>query len=259
MSFLISGINCIIIIAVKKLSLDGKDNDMKDYEFIELSKNQKKLKRVISLMPDYIKARCIVKNITAKSTLLHKDEILKYVYLHYKGEFRIINEFQNGSIFSFSKTYPLSFIGQLEAVSGKQKCAATVEAITDCSVLQIHREHFVRWLEDSHDFLLIVSRILAHEMYRTSAENGEFLFRSGISKLKLYLVKYYKQNSKYKDKLKVQKTRQQIADEIGISTKTVNRNVKKLKEKGFISVEKGKIKINKIQYQQLAQDFTLWE
>ena len=66
-----------------------------------------------------------------------------------------------------------------------------------------------------------------------------------------FLVKYYKNKAGVQNVLQINKTRQQMSDEIGVSIKTVNRSIKKLKEENLISLTKGKIYINQSQYLKL--------
>ena len=66
----------------------------------------------------------------------------------------------------------------------------------------------------------------------------------------LYLVRKYEQN-RFVGKaveLNLSQTRNQLAEEIGFSTKTLNRNVKILEEMGFIRMNKGKISITEEAY-----------
>lgn len=49
----------------------------------------------------------------------------------------------------------------------------------------------------------------------------------------------------------INKKRQQIADELGISLRTVHRNIKKLKQQELITIDTGKLYVNWEQYKAL--------
>ncbi|MCU6747141.1 helix-turn-helix domain-containing protein [Faecalicatena acetigenes] len=68
----------------------------------------------------------------------------------------------------------------------------------------------------------------------------------------VYLLRCYKTEELEGDTVKIRKTRPVIASEIGISIKTLNRSVKQLCREQQISTDKGKITINKRQFQALS-------
>ena len=77
-----------------------------------------------------------------------------------------------------------------------------------------------------------------------------YLFLEAKERLVLYLVRKYEQkvsNDKSVE-LNLSQTRNQLAEEIGFSIKTLNRNIKILEEIGFIKVYKGKISITEDSY-----------
>jgi CRP/FNR family cyclic AMP-dependent transcriptional regulator len=217
------------------------------------------LKKIFSGMPADIKSKCTVKKFQAGNTLVKKKDSVKYVYVLIEGELKVVNEFENGSIYAFASLLPLSFIGELEVLSEEQEYAVTIETITECSTIQIKAEDFVKWLECDHLALLTVTRGLAKKMYPTSSENGNILFLSCINKVEYYISKYCNQRIKDKEVLKLERNRQQIADEIGSSVKSVNRSIKRLKEEGLVTVKKGKVYISKSQYLRLLDDIDGWK
>ncbi|MCX7710176.1 MAG: Crp/Fnr family transcriptional regulator [Clostridia bacterium] len=218
----------------------------------ELINEQPKLKEILSGMPWEISSRCVLKKFRAGSAIIKKDDTVKYVYLLVKGELRVINEFENGNIYIFGRNLPMSFNGELEALSGEKQYAITLEAVTDCVAICISIDDFNKWMEMDHSALLIVSKELAKKMYPTSSENGNILFRPGLVKVQSYLVKYSNDKIKEGETFQISRNRQQIADEIGISVKTVNRCIKKLKDEGLLSIKKGKVYISKNQHLKLA-------
>jgi len=219
--------------------------------FDDLLKSEPQLEKILLGMPPEIRLRCYVKKILAGATLLRKGEKVKYVYLLIKGEAKVINEFENGRLYIYARILSTSFIGELEILAGEMEHAGTVEAITDCRVLAIAAEDFTKWIECDQKILMVVCKGLAEKMYPTSNENGTVMFLSSRSKVQSYIVKNYRERQKMVEPFLLDKTRQQIADEIGISIKTVNRCVEKLKAEGLVFIKRGKIYINKEQYTKL--------
>lgn len=221
-------------------------------KYEDFSNYEENIKNFILKLPESIMSKAVIKKFKAKSTIVKKEDAVKNVYLLLKGEFRVINEFSDGNIYAFANILPLNFIGELEVLSGQVVNAGSLVAVTDCIVLQFQLGEFKKCLEENHEFLLLVSRQLANKMYQTSSEIGSVLYYRGIYKVKIFFVRYYQKAKNSQSKIiLIDKKRQIIANEIGISEKTVERSIKKLKEENFISVVKGKIYIDEKQYLQL--------
>jgi CRP/FNR family cyclic AMP-dependent transcriptional regulator len=115
-------------------------------------------------------------------------------------------------------------------------------------------ETFLQWMQIDNDFALAVARQLAAKMYPTSNEAGRIKFLPSLHRLHSYLLK--RLGDIETDLFILHASRQQIADDIGTSVKTVNRGVIKLKEAGFISLLHGKITLDKKQQQMLKETFS---
>jgi len=58
--------------------------------------------------------------------------------------------------------------------------------------------------------------------------------------------------------LVLNQTRARISEEVGISIKTLDRNIRKLEEMNLLTLNKGKIVITKAQYLQMKQDIDFY-
>jgi CRP/FNR family cyclic AMP-dependent transcriptional regulator len=114
-------------------------------------------------------------------------------------------------------------------------------------------ETFLLWMRTDNEFALAVAQLLAAKMYPTSNEAGRVKFLPSLERLHSYLIK--RLGTIETDMFILHTSRQQIADDIGTSVKTVNRGVTKLKEAGLISLLHGKITINKEQQAALHKAF----
>ena len=87
-----------------------------------------------------------------------------------------------------------------------------------------------------------------------TAEARKYLFMDGKDRLMVHLVRKYEQKQPLPDTLELKQTRARISEEVGISMKTLNRNIKKLEDMKLIRLNKGKIVITKEQYLQMKAD-----
>ena len=64
--------------------------------------------------------------------------------------------------------------------------------------------------------------------------------------------------SKIPEILVLNQTRARISEEVGISIKTLDRNIRKLEEMNLLTLNKGKIVITKAQYLLMKQDIDFY-
>jgi CRP/FNR family cyclic AMP-dependent transcriptional regulator len=211
------------------------------------------LKKLLETMPEDVKKRSILKEFYPTDILLKKDEEAKYVYLLYSGTLRVINEFPNGTVYGFAYIDSTEIIGALEILAEEKRIAATVEAVTHSIALRISKEDFIKWFESSIDFSMIMARMLAKKFYPTISKNGEVFMNSSMHSLASFIIRSVEKNIKEGKIGIINKKRQYIADELGMSLRTVYRAIKKLKEDNLITIIKGKIHVSKKQYEKLTE------
>ena len=88
-----------------------------------------------------------------------------------------------------------------------------------------------------------------------TAEARKYLFMEGKDRLMVHLVRKYEQKVPAPEILVLNQTRARISEEVGISIKTLARNIRKLEE---MTLNKGKIVITKAQYLQMKQDIDFY-
>ncbi|SFT83836.1 CRP/FNR family transcriptional regulator, cyclic AMP receptor protein [Selenomonas sp. GACV-9] len=212
-----------------------------------------KLEYLIEHMPEDIKRQTTHKVFLPGESLMRKGERATHVYLLTRGSTRVSNEFASGQRYTFASLDTPDLIGDLEVLSGQGAYAASNEAVTTCEVIAMSAETFLQWMRMDSEFALTVAQMLAAKMYPTSNEAGRVKFLPSLERLHSYLLK--RLGTIETDTFILHTSRQQIADDIGTSVKTVNRGVAKLKESGLISLHHGKITINKEQQKALHETF----
>ena len=212
-----------------------------------------KLEYILDHMPAEIRRQTTHKVYLPGESIVRKGEEAKHVYLLTKGETRVSNEFASGQRYTFGALDVPDLIGDLEVLAGQMLYAASNEAASTCEVIAMRAETFLQWMHIDSDFAVAVAQLLATKMYPTSNEAGRVKFLPSLDRLHSYLLK--RLGDIETDLFILHTSRQQIADDIGTSVKTVNRGVVKLKEAGLISLLHGKITINKEQQQALKDTF----
>ncbi|MBQ1809127.1 MAG: Crp/Fnr family transcriptional regulator [Selenomonas sp.] len=204
-----------------------------------------KLDYILDHMPDEIRRQTTHKIFFPGESIVRKGEEARHVYLITRGTIRVSNEFASGQRFTFGTLDVPDLIGDLEVLAGQKLYSASTEVSTQCEVIAMRSETFLQWMRIDNDFALAVAQLLAAKMYPTSNEAGRVKFLPSLNRLQTYLLK--RLGDIDTDLFILHTSRQQIADDIGTSVKTVNRGVVKLKDEGLITLLHGKITMNKAQ------------
>lgn len=207
------------------------------------------LKEYLYNMPEELKSKFVVKIHPPGTIIHHQQTELDIFGIVASGEHRVINLFEDGNIFMIEKNEPIDFIGEVTILAGMKETSVTIETITESIIMYISRADFEDWIKKDIHFLYLVSQKVALKLYRSSSNRGAKLFYPPHFLLLDYLIKYAQENNISKNKyLVIKKTRQELFEETGITVKTINRTVSKLKEDQVISIAKGKISMTYDQY-----------
>lgn len=216
-----------------------------------------KLAYMLDHMPEAIEKRLSHRIFYPGEVIVNKGERVTNVYLITHGTMRVSTEFSNGQRFIFSSLEIPDLICDLEVLADQKFCAATCEAVTTCEVIVMTISTFWEWLQTDNEFAVAVAKLLAAKMFPTSSEVSRIKFLPSHERLHNYLLK--KLGKLDTDLFILHTGRQEIADHIGTSVKTVNRCVTKLKEAGLISLLHGKIAISREQQRLLRETFVATE
>jgi CRP/FNR family cyclic AMP-dependent transcriptional regulator len=202
-------------------------------------------------MPDQIRKRCVVQKFQPKTLLVKKDQKPTFIYIIYLGTLKIFNEFKNGKILETAKLKDMNFVGIIEVLSSKDKIAASVETVTECIALRISKEDFLEWIEKDHYLALMIAKKISNDFYDTAYSNGRLLLNSTMYTLVSFIIEAVRDSMEEGKVALIHKKRQEIADQLGISLRTVQRNIRKLKDTGLVTINTGKIQVDMNQYKML--------
>ncbi len=219
----------------------------------ELLREVPKLEDYLRYMPEELKTRYTIRKYPPGTIIHQKDEVLTYFGIVCEGYHRVINEFENGNIFMIERNDPIDFVGEVTILAGKEKTSVTIETLTECTVLYFSRKDFEWWISMDIHFLRLVSQKVAYKLYRSSYNRGRRLFYPPQHLLMVYLTQYIEEQKPAGEPKIVSRTRQEIYEETGISIKTLNRTIQKMKTDGSIGICKGKISLSREQYERMKE------
>ena len=206
-------------------------------------------KAFIEKIPENIKDRCKLKKIEKGKLLVLKGNNIENIYIHFQGKMQVKNEFENGFVYSFANIKPIAYIGAMEIMANKKTYSSTLQTTTECIILKMPKSDFKNWINIDQKFTLEVLHFVSKSMYEQSLKTGEVLAYPAICILTNYLINVFENEDK--DVVFLEKTREEIASLLGFSVRTINRNLKELKDENLITVNRKGISITKEQFDKL--------
>lgn len=189
------------------------------------------------------------------SILVSRGERPDYVYFIEEGVVSGIREYANGSTYSyFQLNNTNGSIGLLEILAGKDNYIATLSTVTRVKAVRIDAALVYQVVMEDKELLRKCVNLLADDLYKRSGNDGIMYYMSGLDRVRFFLITYYEGHTDRKNEkgeVQVEAEYQEIANGIGMSIRTVGRNLQKLKETGELKNVQKKIVINEEQYKKL--------
>ncbi|GMA97955.1 Crp/Fnr family transcriptional regulator [Pelosinus sp. IPA-1] len=209
------------------------------------------VRQMLQHMPEAIRNASSRVTLRKDSILVKANDPSDYVYLVLSGRMEALAEYSSGINYSFTEFTAFDIIGEMEAITGDSHYAVTIKAQTTCKTICMSKETFLDWMRQSPDASFTLCQLVTKKLFSQIKTDRNFLFLDAIDRFVLHLIACYQKRS-VDSTLFLKSTRQQIADEIGFCTKTVNRCVKRLSQKGYLTLERNKIVVSKEQYEKLT-------
>jgi CRP/FNR family cyclic AMP-dependent transcriptional regulator len=164
-----------------------------------------------------------------------------YYFQLVSGMVSWINFDEEGKVFIQSIIHPGECFGELPLFDDEPYAANSI-AETDSVLIQLPKTTFHQLLKERQDLLMAFTRLLAQRVRYKFLVLREFASHDPehliITLLNFYREKYHSTSS---EPFKLNLTRQQLADMTGLRVETVIRVIKKLSDKGKLSIQRGKV------------------
>lgn len=211
----------------------------------------KDLYKLFPKLPIEVKESIKIKNIEKGKLIFNKGDKVNFIYILYEGSIRALNFFKSGNIYDLGKNNAITFLGEQEVISKNTTYSVSVEATTSCIFLLLEIDIFLKWLEVDIDLAHFLLKQLSERVYYSSAEKGNSSNLSTKELVISYFLKRYGEG--VEEVLIFNETQQELAEQIGVSLRSLARVIAELKKEKIISISKKKININLQQYELLLK------
>lgn len=190
--------------------------------------------------------------------IIRRKASSNYVYLIISGICGIFNELDNGELSCYYKISSYDVIGLSEVLVENDVRYANIQTLTNVVALKINKLDLKKWMVKYPDFYNkimhnIINRL--HDTLRSHIECKKYSTHINVVSYLIYSYNLYKKiyGKNYKGNVKINETRNMISDFIGISIRSTNNSVERLKDENLVTVKLGKIYINYEQYKKLVE------
>jgi CRP/FNR family cyclic AMP-dependent transcriptional regulator len=185
----------------------------------------------------------VYKNYDKDEYIFHEGQQPHFYYQVVEGKIKMVNETEKGKdfiqgFFSAGESFgePPIFINDVYPASAIAKQPSVV--------IRLSIPSFIQLLKDNFDAHWNISQLLSNRLKRKanalkeiSCHTPEHRILSLLSNFKKELLK----DDLINKKVKIEYTRQQIADMTGLRVETVIRVMRNLSDKNILTIEKGKV------------------
>ncbi len=209
---------------------------------------KKEITAIFDDCPDKVVRHAALMKLPAGVPLMREGQHLDYVYILLNGTADGIDEQTYGVVYIFREFGSGSILGDFEVLGEISEYRSTIVTSSDGDVLRIPAEVYLNWMSSDSRALMKRTRMLIKELTLEVGDKRKYALLSSHDKMLLYLCNRYKEEGNGRE-FRFRDTREKLAKRLGISVKTIGRNIKTLEEEGFIGHESGKITMDPEQYE----------
>lgn len=180
----------------------------------------------------------------ANKTVFRKGDPGDNMMIVVNGRIKITTTSMDGSEMIINTILPGEVVGEIALLDGQERTADAVTAEAS-EALVIRRDDFTLLLKDSPDLCMSVIDLLCDKLRRTTELAEESVFLELSERLFKRLQTYAESNSSTEPSgaLRIQHglSQQGLADELGVTRESVNRQLAEWRDLGLVTVGRGHV------------------
>lgn len=186
-----------------------------------------------------------VQRLRKKQALFRKGDEGTALYIIKKGKIKIVLPSKVGEEVILTIFSEGDFLGEMSLLDQKPRSADAV-AMEDSEVYVLNRTDFLSFLQKNENAIKCILSCLSDRLRKTDDLLEDASFLTVSAKLAKKLIELGRQfGVKDKDKVRIglRLTQQDMADLVGTTRESINKELKVLRDKGLVSTEGGYIQL----------------
>ena len=191
-------------------------------------------------IPAALLSRCALVKLDKGDELVHELDRFGSVYVLTRGTIASTSPLLDGGTYVIDEFHAPAAFGEMEAIGASPFYHSSLMAATDAELIRASGKDYLAWLSGDADALLARSRWVVQ---RLASHERSLLAWTGEKRVAYALCQLYGEGGK--ECLVVPLTRAQLAERVGVSTKTVSRSIASLVDAGMARLEGRRIVIDR--------------
>ena len=206
-------------------------------KLVELLEKDREIFQMLRQCPYEILRRFEVKDYEADQFVLNQGEIHNRFYIIASWYVDVYVESAHGKRYLLCTYMKGDYIGELE-IFKQTGYISRIQSRGKVRILELDRTFFLQWIRTDKNFNEYMIRTLCDNSYRMCLNMGENTLYTLKQRICQYLLRNMEMDAKF-----VMISSEVLSQQMAVTTRSVNRVLKQLREQGFIELEKGKISI----------------
>ncbi|NRF93784.1 Crp/Fnr family transcriptional regulator [Paenibacillus frigoriresistens] len=208
---------------------------------LELLHNNEWLGKLLRSMPHDLFEYWTVRCYHSKDVICEQGESAAAFQILVSGELIVEHMVEDGHLYTHASRFPGQMLGDIELAAGLPYLYR-VSAVNDCVVISLKADIYQKWIEKDVRFTLFINKVIADKLYDSSIKFIEHTFIP----LRRKMIRYFYEQIKYYDFQKnplfiIVLTREQLASQLAVTVRSVNRMMKQLKEEQIMVITKNRM------------------
>jgi CRP/FNR family cyclic AMP-dependent transcriptional regulator len=182
------------------------------------------------------KERSVPKN----TMVINEGDDSDCLYVILKGKAHALRSDESGRQFIVNRFGAYDYFGEMSFFDRSERCA-TVITKAKCNFMVLPRKGFFEFATLHPEIYVNVIKALLDKLRKATQQIEELAFLDVYGRLTRVLIENQSADGVIEEKL----TQQELADMVGSSRETVNRIFNELVAGGYLTKEKGRIKVKK--------------
>ena len=194
-------------------------------------------------IPAALLSRCALVKLDKGDELVHELDRFGSVYVLMRGTIASTSPLLDGGTYVIDEFHAPAAFGEMEAIGASPFYHSSLMAATDAELIRASGRDYLAWLSGDADALLARSRWVVQRLASQSSHERSLLAWTGEKRVAYALCQLYGEAGG--ERLVVPLTRAQLAERVGVSTKTVSRSIASLVDAGMARLEGRRIVIDR--------------
>jgi CRP/FNR family transcriptional regulator, cyclic AMP receptor protein len=174
------------------------------------------------------------------SVVINEGDETNCLYIVLKGKAHALRSDESGRQFIVNRFGPYDYFGEMSFFDRDTRCA-TVITKEKCTLITLPRKAFLEFAAKHPEIYWNVIKALLEKLRKATQQIESLAFMDVYGRLTRFFIENQNSEGMIEDKL----TQQELADMVGSSRETICRILNELVSGGYITKEKGRIKIQK--------------